>query len=357
MNMSFYDDQDESAEAAPSVSTNTEPIVKKDLKNLLGAIPSMFSNKALVPFLVGLFIGWILIGWVIWPVTWENASAAELRADIREDYAYLSILAYQISPDVAAADRRMGELGEFADEAITAVSKSPIGLHPQSVKYFENRYGETAGVADTDTETPNSPNILYISCGITALLLVVLTVIFYLRKKKATPFEKSTFEKAQDIPLGENEQQADYAAEENDPPLAQWVTTFAHGDDLFDDSNAINNEAGKFMGECGIGIADSIGVGNPKKVTALELWLFDKNDIQTITKVIMSDHIFNDVDGYGRLAAKGEPVLASKGTEIVLETETLQLAARIIDMNYGEGSAPDKSFFEKITLEMAVWEK
>jgi hypothetical protein len=43
-------------------------------------------------------------------------------------------------------------------------------------------------------------------------------------------------------------------------------------------------------GECGVGISETIGVGDPKKVTAFEVWLFDKNDIQTVTKVLMSAH-------------------------------------------------------------------
>jgi hypothetical protein len=324
------------------------------------SIGSFVETKTVVSFLVGLFIGWILIGWVLWPVTWENASAAELRSDLRTDYAYLSILAYQISPDAVAADRRMGELGEFADEAIIAVADSPLGLHPQSVEYFQNRYVVSGIPSELIPEMPterNFPNILIISCGITIFFLAVLLEVFYFRRKKRPTVAASPIDKAQEASRAAKEEQVDYESEGNDPPLAQWVTTFMHGDDLFDDSNAINSEAGKFMGECGIGIADNIGVGTPKKVTALELWLFDKNDIQTITKVLMSDHIFNDVNGYERLAAKGEPVLATNGTEIVLETETLQLAARIIDMSYGSGSAPDKSFFEKITLEMAVWEK
>jgi hypothetical protein len=43
--------------------------------------------------------------------------------------------------------------------------------------------------------------------------------------------------------------------------------------------------------------------------------------------------------------------------EAVLETETLQLIARVVDMNYGEGALPEDSFFERVTLELAVWSK
>ena len=135
------------------------------------------------------------------------------------------------------------------------------------------------------------------------------------------------------------------------------MSTYVLGDDLYDDSYSIDSPAGEFMGECGVSIADTIGVGSPKRISAFEIWLFDKNDIQTVTKVMMSAHVFRDDAGRERLAAKGEPVLASPGAETVLETATLQMVARVVDMQYGEGPLPEESFFERATLELAVWSK
>jgi hypothetical protein len=129
------------------------------------------------------------------------------------------------------------------------------------------------------------------------------------------------------------------------------------GDDLFDDSFSIDSPAGEFLGECGVGIADTIGVGDPKRVSAFEIWLFDKNDIQTVTKVVMSSHIYADEANRQRLAAKGEPVFAEPGNQVVLETATLQLVARVVDMAYGQAALPANSFFERITLELVVWPK
>jgi hypothetical protein len=129
------------------------------------------------------------------------------------------------------------------------------------------------------------------------------------------------------------------------------------GDDLYDDSFSIDSPSGEFLGECGVGISDTVGVGDPKKVTAFEVWLFDKNDIQTVTKVLMSEHAFNDQNIRQRLASKGEPVLIEAGKHLLLETATLQLEARVVDMNYGQGALPENSFFERLTLELAVWPK
>jgi hypothetical protein len=98
-------------------------------------------------------------------------------------------------------------------------------------------------------------------------------------------------------------------------------------------------------------------VGDPKKVTAFEVWLFDKNDIQTVTKVLMSEHAFNDPAILQKLASKGEPVQVGPDKRILLETATLQLEARVVDVIYGQGALPPNSFFERLTLELAVWPK
>ena len=100
-----------------------------------------------------------------------------------------------------------------------------------------------------------------------------------------------------------------------------------------------------------------IGVGDPKKVSALEVWLFDKNDIQTITKVLMSAHAFNDAATRQRLASKGETILVEAGQRFLMETATLQLEARVVDMVYARDALPESSHFSRLTLEISVWNK
>jgi hypothetical protein len=139
--------------------------------------------------------------------------------------------------------------------------------------------------------------------------------------------------------------------------MTQFMSSYRIGDDLFDESFSIDSPAGEFLGECGVGISETIGVGDPKKVTAVEVWIFDKNDIQTVTKVVMSAHAFNDTGTRQRLEAKGEPVLADPGAQTVLETATLRLVARVVEMSYGEGALPEQSFFEGLVLELAIWQK
>ena len=144
-------------------------------------------------------------------------------------------------------------------------------------------------------------------------------------------------------------------AGESQPPLAQYMTTYSLGDDRYDVSFSIETEGGDFLGECGVGISETIGMGNPDKVTALEVWLFDKNDIRTLTKVLMSEHCYNDAALRSKLAAKGEAVLVKKGEIVELSTQTLKVNARVVDLQYGSGSLPNNSFFQQVTIELAAW--
>jgi hypothetical protein len=147
------------------------------------------------------------------------------------------------------------------------------------------------------------------------------------------------------------------ATPSSDMPAAHFMTTYVIGDDLYDDSFSIDTAKGEFLGECGVGISDTVGVGEPKKISAFEVWLFDKNDTQTVTKVLMSARAMNDPLIRQRLASKGEPILVEPGQQIVLETPSLQLQAKVIEVVYGQGALPAGSYFERLTLELSVWPK
>ncbi|NLZ26438.1 MAG: hypothetical protein GX884_02535, partial [Chloroflexi bacterium] len=97
--------------------------------------------------------------------------------------------------------------------------------------------------------------------------------------------------------------------------------------------------------------------GEPKKVSAFDIWLFDKNDIQTVTKVVMSKHAFNDAATRQRLEIRGEPIMADDGKQFVLETATLRLEAKLLSFQYGDLPLPDDSYFQRATMELAIYRK
>jgi hypothetical protein len=143
------------------------------------------------------------------------------------------------------------------------------------------------------------------------------------------------------------------------PPVVRHVSIYNPGR-AYDDSFSIEDEKkdDEFLGECGAVISETIGAGSPEKVTAIEVWLFDKEDfVRTLTGVFVSEHAMNDPAIRGRLAAKGELIVAKPGAVIMLETKTLRMQARVVDVAYGTGPLPPNSYFDKMTIELQSWRR
>jgi len=336
-----------------------------------------------VGVVVGLILG-LVIGWGIWPVQWTDLAPYHLRPDLREDYLRMSIYTATSTGNANVATKAWSELEDTAEETLAAVRDNPRYLTEQQITSFVLIVGaetaqETPVVEETepeevaDVEEGTGPNWLFLGGLCLVLLLAAGAAIYFLLirngtsnepqpetlKSRLSPQGEVDFEEEDALSMAA-EAEEDFepsAQQEPSMPVAQFMTTYMVGEDLYDDSFSIDAPTGEFLGECGVGISETVGVGEPKRVTAFEIWLFDKNDIQTVTKVIMSAHAHEDEKIRMRLESKGEPILAEPGKQVLLETATLQLEARIIDMEYGEGAAPDQSFFQRMTLELAVWPK
>lgn len=141
-------------------------------------------------------------------------------------------------------------------------------------------------------------------------------------------------------------------------PLVHKLSTYVFGDYHFDESFSIELPNGEFLGECGLGISTPISRVDATRITALEVWMFDKNDVRTCTHVLASQHAFNDPAVRGKLEPKGKVIQADVDAVTELETRTLRLQARILDMQYGfADTLPPGSYFDHLVIEIAVWQK
>jgi len=328
-------------------------IVKNLLKNMKVVL--------VLGVVLGLILG-LMIGWGIWPVKWTDATPEVLRADLQEDYLRMAIDSYRVTKTLnpqAAADLavfRWENLGSAAGATYARVSASPGYLDQPSIQDFgliiQSRKGPIDAGAATPEASATSQLVLYGAIFVVLILLVAGGVYLWrlLRKGSGTvtPVMKAS-------EVSKSAEKTDFQALGYAPPITQTMTTYVLGDDLYDESFSIDTSSGEFLGEYGVGVSETIGVGEPKKVTALEVWLFDKNDIKTATKVLMTEHAYNEPNIRARLEPKGELVVVKPGDQVLLETMTLQLLATIVDMDYGTGAMPQKSYFERITLELAIW--
>ncbi len=338
---------------------------------------------AIAGAIIGLIIG-LIFGWVIWPVEYVGAYPRDLVYEQQVEYMRMSIEAYGFTKDAAQAKLRYDSLEE-GDQILTEIVQNPGTLPPSLILEYSSAVTGTQAVVAPQTPVPGTPPVtpgveptlgvpasgtveeeppeeksllsilLPVLCVLLLAIAGVLAWLLIQRSRKSSGEETAPVAQAPDTVRSAT--WTDYSSPGVESPIAQFLASYKVGDDLFDDSFSIDSPSGEFLGECGVGISDTIGVGDPKKVTAFEVWLFDKNDIQTVTKVVMSAHAFNNVAIRQRLEAKGEPVMSEPNAEIILDTETLQLVGRVVDVSYGQGAAPDESYFDSFILELSVWPK
>jgi hypothetical protein len=327
----------------------------------------------IVAFFVGLGVG-LFYAWVVSPVQWTNTPPDSLAPQYKAVYIETAGIAYASTnnPQVVT-DAFRGWTDPYGDIcAVWAQTSDPAksnvynemakivsvppgqGCSPTGAPPVGTAVPGATTVPGTGTPDADSgPNTGVILLLILILIGLAIGIVYILRQRQSVGDDEgpSTY---YDMP--ETSPVSDEVV--NAIPLARFPSNYAYGRDNFDDSHSIENTNGDFLGECGVGIAESIGTDSPKNVTAFEVWLFDKNDIRTVTKVIMSDHAFFDDAIKAKLAPKGEPVLARENEVIVLETAALIINAEIKELKYGEGgNLPPQSYFETFTLELSAWAK
>lgn len=312
--------------------------------------------------IVGLLLG-LAVGWGLWPVEWTNATPAELRSDFQQTYALCVAEQYAESQELETASAQLGvqfwEEGQLA-ETLEQVEQTQDGQRALDVRKLARDLEAVAPDPDEEEAVDLSASLRPVTlvCGIGLLVVALVGGGLYLYARLIERGEEPTETRAKRRPKTSSEvSQPEQVSGEGQPPNAQFVTTYVHGDTRYDPSFSIELETGEFMGECGVGISEVIGTGDSDKVTALETWLFDKNDIRTVTKVLMSPYAFTDEALRTKLAPKGEPVLVEERRDVVLETKMLRLRAHIVEVEYGNGDMPANSFFDRLTVELAAWVK
>ena len=317
----------------------------------------------LATFVVGFFVGLVIFGWWLTPVEWVGGGPQDLSEADQDLYLITLARLYSVDNNRGHVQAALGRWGE-APQEICQLADNLRTADPAEAQRLEalaavlNNQGCAGVTAPAEAEEGGGLGGLLIVLGLLFLFIVLLGIVFFIIRRPRRDVEGERYASYPEAMETATPETVEYSEEELATiPIARFQTTYTRGHDTYDDSFSIENEQGDFLGECGVGISESIGMDTPKNVTAFEVWLFDKNDIRTVTKVIMSDHAFFDEAIKAKLAPKGEPVLAREGETIVLETATLIINAEITQMDYGSGALPPKSFFEQFTVELSAWAK
>lgn len=312
---------------------------------------------------LGILLGMVLF-WGLFPVKWTDANTYDLSPEARATYMALVADSFRLDKDPVRAEQfleawTMEEKQQAVADATAMYQQAGQADKVQAMNDLALALTITPPVETSPTPPSVAPpasgiwNRLRVPCLVfvlvlLALVLLLLGVRYFLGRRTAAPSQA----------LGERPAPPVLRAEEppagREAPLGHFFTTYQLGEDTYDESFSIEAPTGEFLGECGMGISETIGEGEPDKVTAFEVWLFDKSDIRTVTKVLMSEYAFHDDALRAKLAPKGDAVLAQPGAPIILETSGLQVLVDIATLAYGDGELPPNSFFAELTVELVA---
>ncbi len=80
------------------------------LEKPLARLPSLGQTSLIwgaLPFLLGLLTGWLLIGWLLWPVEYYDTDPPDLRLGHKENYLSLVAESYSLNQDEGLARERL----------------------------------------------------------------------------------------------------------------------------------------------------------------------------------------------------------------------------------------------------------
>jgi hypothetical protein len=353
-----------------------------------------------IGLIIGLIIGWFVIGWWLWPLEYEQAYTYQLVDEEKQQYVAAVVDSYNLTKQVDVAQRRLSTwyTGEKVSElarlfaeyqaqrqmqeaeqvaALAAELQRVEGWDPAVVSEVTNQVAnqytdagepnkaqtvslfasELAGAAPPSAQAPTpstsepSPRLPIIGdtralavCGVLLLAAGLITLVLMFSRQRRD---------RQRPAVGEAEPEW---AGAGPPPLLQKTSSYALGMDNFDESFAIEAKDNEWLGECGMGISESLDDGTSRRVIAFEVWLFDKPNTLTVTKVLMSDYANNNEASRNKLASRGEPVLATPGGTFALETPDLIVEAQIVEMEYGEGT-PAFGYFNSLNVMLTAHRK
>lgn len=335
-----------------------------------------------VAFIVGLLIGWFVLGWLLAPVQWTGATMQDLRPEDQQTVLAASAEAFALTQDNRLAVERLQALGsqqhvaEVAAQVVQQAETAGDIATADRVRAMATAIGLTLPATGPETNQPAEPvqqdeggsNLVTIF-GL-ALLAggIVLAAWLLLRGRSAAPDEDHDDFTTE--PLVDDEQPvyrpgraasapasppapAPGATTERSGAGQEFTAVFSQGDLSYDQSFDIEGSDGSYWGECGMTMSEMVH-GDPERATALEVWLFDKSDIRTVTKVLMSDYAYGNQALREKLSSRGDAVLLAPDLGFVLDAQTLRLMGKIVELEYDDSQAPARGTIRRLRVQLRV---
>jgi len=347
--------------------------------DILAWIRGKVTAEVMIAFVLGLVLGLVVLGWWLWPVQWANSAPADLQKSYKENYIQMVADSYALTGNAEVARARMDTVkspGEKDADVSAVVARlmttridagdANAATRLQGLASVLNLPAAVSGPM-TATPSPAAPVkpaskgsqwlrivgiaffLLLLTAGVTLLLRYVQQRSTGTARRRPAPSARPPLARA---PEAERVPGTPPPAERS---LGHFETAYNPGDDGYDASYSIESAAGEFLGECGVSALETAGIGQPGRVSAFELWLFDKDDVRTETKILLSESAFADAALQEKLANKGELMRVAEGQVITLETANLRLNATILDAGYTSDS--EGGVFARLATRLEVEQK
>ncbi|MCS7286817.1 MAG: hypothetical protein RMK30_06510 [Anaerolineae bacterium] len=309
-------------------------------------------------FLAGFLLGWLVIGWWLWPVQWINTDPWDLRPEFKKQYILMAADSYALSSNPELLRERFRgwppeDLAAFIDE----VKRENPGNELLASRLETIRSALNLPEPGITPAVPEPPKrglkVSLIFWGSLALLifLIALGVIYRAYKDKLTQWARQSSRRSTKSAPEPKVVEGEYR---EFPLLARYSSKYTYGDVRFAESFPIESPQGDYLGECGIESSELVGSGDPPRIGAFEVWLFDKNLNRTISKIIT----IPGADEAMRASLKsfsisGEVLQAEKGGIISLVTDNLEVRVTINDLALGNGG----TFFTQLSTTFEIFQK
>jgi len=141
--------------------------------------------------------------------------------------------------------------------------------------------------------------------------------------------------------------------------VGTFQAVYDHGDEQFEESFDLSAPEG-FLGDCGVTIAERLSVASPSPVVALLIWVFDREDLNSANKLLLSPLAFygNRVvrdklaNQYGQHAL----VEAKEGT-FEIKTSALRTEIDVRNLRFEALENIPGGYFQHVELTFRVYRK
>jgi len=305
-------------------------------------------------FLAGLLLGWLVIGWWLWPIQWVNTDPWDLKPEFKKHYILMAADSYALvsNPELLKA-RFKGWPPEDLAKLLNEIKRENPGNELLISRLETIR--SALGLTEPAMPQPKAKGLNFLPFLRAILLFLVVLIVAGIgyRLLKSRPFRlRVQIPRPSTRPAPAPKPEVIEGEVRAISPLAGYSSTYTYGDIRFAESFPIEGAGEKYLGECGIEITELVASGDPPKAGAFEVWLFDKDLNRTVSKVIAipraDEAMLATLRSYSQ-----EIILAEKDKKFKLETDNLECWITIKDVALGD----EGTFFTRLSVYFEIYKK